>query len=94
VVASTHTLIFGEGTVTKRYAAWDRGEPRREWAALRHICRHAPDLVPAPVAAELDDVPRSVTMTIVPGQPLTTELSTAQASSLATRDPRPVGCPR
>jgi Ser/Thr protein kinase RdoA (MazF antagonist) len=78
-----NTLIFGARTVTKRYAAWDRGEPRREWAALRHIYRHAPDLAPTPVAAGLDDVPPSVTMTIVPGQPLTTELSTAQASALA-----------
>jgi Ser/Thr protein kinase RdoA (MazF antagonist) len=83
-VADTHTLIFGEGTVTKRYTSWDRNEPRHEWAALRHIHRHAPDLVPAPVAAELDAVPPSVTMTIVAGQPLTPQLSTAQASGLTT----------
>jgi Ser/Thr protein kinase RdoA (MazF antagonist) len=75
--------MFGEGVVTKYYAAWDRCESRREWAALRHIHRYAPDLVPVPVAAELDDVPPFVAMTIVAGRPLTTDLSAAQASGLA-----------
>jgi aminoglycoside phosphotransferase (APT) family kinase protein len=82
-MVSTHGLMWGEGIVTKRYVAWDRGEPRHEWGALRHIHRYAADLVPAPVAAELDHVPPTVTMTIVPGEPLATRLSTVQASGLA-----------
>jgi Ser/Thr protein kinase RdoA (MazF antagonist) len=83
-VAHTHKLTFAAGTVTKRYTSWDRGEPRREWAALKHIHRHAPDLVPQPVAADLTGVPPTVTMTIVPGQPMTADLTPGHIRDLAT----------
>lgn len=74
-MAHTHELTFAASSVTKRYTSWDRDEPRREWAALRHIHRHAPDLVPQPIAADLDAVPPTVTMAIVPGQPMTADLT-------------------
>jgi Ser/Thr protein kinase RdoA (MazF antagonist) len=83
-VAHTHELTFAGNSVTKRYTSWDRGEPRREWAALQHIHRHAPDLVPHPIAADLDSVPPTVTMTIVPGQPMTRNPSPVHIRGLAT----------
>lgn len=72
-MTQTHELTFEAGAVTKRYTSWARDEPRREWKALRHLHRHAPDLVPRPVAADLDGAPPTVTMTIVEGRPLAGE---------------------
>ena len=83
-VTHTHTLTFAAGTVTKRYTSWDRGEPRREWAALQHIHRHAPDLAPQPITADLDNVPPTVTMTVVPGQPMNANLTPSQVRALTT----------
>ncbi len=70
MVVHTHELTFAGTMLTKRYRSWSRGEHRREWSMLRHIHRHAPDLVPRPLAAELDADPPSVTMTVVAGEPL------------------------
>jgi hypothetical protein len=83
-VTHTHTLTFAAGTVTKRYTSWNRGEPRREWAALQHIHRHAPDLAPQPITADLDNVPPTVTMTVVPGQPMNANLTQSQIRALTT----------
>ncbi len=51
---------------------------------LQHVHRHAPDLVPKPVAADLDADPPTVTMTVVPGEPLDGSLTPAQLDALAT----------
>lgn len=82
-MAQTHTLIFAASAVTKRYTSWERREPHREWAALRHIHRYAPGLVPRPIAADLDGVPPSVTMTLVPGQSMTGDLTPVHVRGLA-----------
>lgn len=83
-MAHTHELVFAASTLTKRYRSWHRGEPRREWSALQHIQRHAPGLAPEPVTADLDSVPPSVTMRIIPGEPLAGELTPAQLRGLTT----------
>jgi Ser/Thr protein kinase RdoA (MazF antagonist) len=82
-VAHTHELTFAANSVTKRYTSWDRGEPGREWAALRHIHRHAPDLVPQPIASDLDAVPPTVTMSIIPGRQMTADLAPVHLRGLA-----------
>jgi Ser/Thr protein kinase RdoA (MazF antagonist) len=80
----THTLVFAGEIVTKRYTSWDRGEHRREWAALRHVWSHAPDLAPQPLAADLDAHPPHIEMSVVPGEPLRGALTPAQAAALTT----------
>ena len=80
----THDLAFGDAVLVKTYTSWDRGEHVREWSVLRHIHRHAPGLVPEPVAASFDSDPPSVTMTIVPGSELGGALTPDQLSALAT----------
>ena len=78
----THTLTFDGPLLVKRYASWARGEHRREWSVLQHVHRHRPDLAPTPVSADLDAVPPTVTMTVVPGTPLTERPSPAQLDAL------------
>jgi Ser/Thr protein kinase RdoA (MazF antagonist) len=56
--------------VVKRYLDGTRGEAAREWRALRLLADHAPRLAPEPVSAELDAVPPSVVMSLLPGEPL------------------------
>lgn len=76
-------MTFAGDLLTKRYRSWSRGEHRREWLMLRHVHRHAPTLVPRPLSAELDADPPSVTMTILPGEPLPGLLNRAQLDALA-----------
>jgi hypothetical protein len=78
----THTLTFDGPLLVKRYASWARGEHRREWSVLQHIHGHRPDLAPAPVSADLDAVPPTVTMTVVSGTPLTGQPSPIQLDAL------------
>jgi Ser/Thr protein kinase RdoA (MazF antagonist) len=80
----THTLTFDGPLLVKRYASWARGEHRREWSVLQHVHRHRPDLAPTPVSADLDAVPPTVTMTVVPGTPLTEHPSPIQLDALTT----------
>ncbi|WP_319459214.1 aminoglycoside phosphotransferase family protein [Micromonospora sp. RTP1Z1] len=70
--------------LTKRYTSWHRGEHLREWAVLRHVHRHEPELVPRPLAADLDARPPSVAMSRLPGAPLGGTLTDAQRCALAT----------
>jgi Ser/Thr protein kinase RdoA (MazF antagonist) len=56
--------------VVKRYIDSTRGEPVREWRALRLLAEHAPRLAPEPVSAELDGSPPSIVMSLLPGEPL------------------------
>ncbi|MEV4538414.1 phosphotransferase [Asanoa sp. NPDC049518] len=83
-MASTHVLRVADGLVTKRYTDWRRGEHRREWAVLCRLRRHAAGLAPEPVRATLDAVPPTVTMTLVPGRPLTDRPGRAEVIGLAT----------
>ncbi len=52
----THQVsVDHEGqVVVKRYVGSQRGEPAREWRALRLLAEHAPRLAPEPVSADLD----------------------------------------
>ncbi len=70
----THELSVEGALLTKRYTSWARGEHRREWTMLSHVHRYAPDLVPRPVAADLDAAPPWITMTVVAGTPLSAGL--------------------
>ncbi|MEV0619147.1 aminoglycoside phosphotransferase family protein [Nonomuraea sp. NPDC050404] len=67
---STHEIDIQGEVVTKRYRSWDRREPHREWAALTLLAEHAPGLSPAPISADLDGTPPTVTMSRLPGTPL------------------------
>ena len=56
--------------VVKRYRQFDRGEPAREWRALRLLAEHAPGLAPEPLRADLDGEEPSIEMSLLPGEPL------------------------
>jgi aminoglycoside phosphotransferase (APT) family kinase protein len=51
-----------------------------EWPVLQHVHRHDPDLCPRPVALEAD--PPAVTMTTIPGSPLSGPLTADQIDAL------------
>lgn len=51
-----------------------------EWSVLHHVHRHDPELCPRPVS--LDGDPPAVTMTVIPGSPLSGPLSPAQIDAL------------
>ncbi len=66
----THLLRRDGDLITKTYRGWDRDQHTREWDALTRLARYAPGLGPKPVSALLDAKPPSVTMTVIPGQPI------------------------
>ncbi len=82
-MAYTHEVTISGATLTKRYTSWGRGEHVREWAVLQHLERHAPGLAPRPLAADLGSSPPAITMSVVPGVPLTGRLGTEQIAGLA-----------
>jgi len=82
-VVHTHELTIAGMALTKRYRSWSRGEHRREWSALQHVHRHAPDLVARPLATDLDADPPTVTITVVPGEPLHGVSTATQLDALA-----------
>jgi hypothetical protein len=69
---TTHELSVDSerGVVVKRYVQYARGEPAREWRALRLLAQHAPGLAPEPLRADLGAVPPVVEMSLLPGEPL------------------------
>jgi Phosphotransferase enzyme family len=70
--------------VAKRYIDARRGEPVREWRALRLLAEHAPRLAPEPISAELDADPPVIVMSLLPGEPLGSgPLSPGQEQALA-----------
>jgi Phosphotransferase enzyme family len=69
--------------VVKRYIDSHRGEPFREWRALRLLAEHAPRLAPEPVSADLDGSPPSIVMSLLPGEPLGGQLTERQERALA-----------
>ena len=79
----THELTFVGPLLVKRYTSWARGEPRREWSVLQRVHGHVEDLTPRPVAADLDADPPTVTMTVLPGEPLDENPTPAQIDALA-----------
>lgn len=70
--------------VVKSYVDSHRGEPAREWRALRLLAKHAPRLAPEPVSAALDASPPSIVMSLLPGEPLGGDpLTESQEGALA-----------
>lgn len=83
----THAVSVDGSVLTKQYVAWPRDEPGREWAALTLISGHAPGLVPRPLGrtGHAGGGPRptpTISMTVVPGVPLTGSASGAQLEAL------------
>ncbi len=68
----THQVsVDREGqVVVKRYIDSRRGEPAREWRALKLLAEHAPRLAPEPISADLGGSPPSIVMSLLPGEPL------------------------
>src|SRR5687767_10199905 len=81
-MSQTHGLRMDGDVLVKSYTSWDRDEHRREWMMLRHLHAGVPGLVPAPLAERLDAVPPSVTMSRLPGVPLTGALTPPQLAGL------------
>jgi aminoglycoside phosphotransferase (APT) family kinase protein len=78
VVTHQVSIDHEEQVVVKRYVDSHRGEPAREWRALRLLAEHAPRLAPEPVSADLDASPPSIVMSLLPGEPLGGRPLTAQ----------------
>ncbi|MFC9687205.1 phosphotransferase family protein [Kribbella sp. NPDC056951] len=66
-------------TFTKQFASAPRGEPDREWAALTLLAAAVPDLVPTPLSRG----PLWVTMSRVPGKPLTDPATPQQVEAVS-----------
>jgi len=82
-VWSTHDVAaVAAGRLRKRYTDWRRGEHRREWLVLQALYPKACDLVPEPLAADLDAVPPWIEMTCLPGEPLGGTLTPRQLDAL------------
>lgn len=79
---TTHVVELGTATVTKRYRSWDLGQPEREWRALTLLAEHAPALAPEPLRYAPAETPPSVTMSRLPGEPLSAPLTDAQLTGL------------
>ncbi len=81
---TTHFLEVRGEVVVKRFQSYARGEPRREWQALRMLARYAPGLAPAPVHAALDARPPVVVMSRLPGNAMGTRpLSAGEVAAVA-----------
>ncbi|MER6810847.1 phosphotransferase [Spirillospora sp. NPDC000708] len=81
-VPTTHVVELDAATVTKRYRSWDLRQPEREWRALTLLAEHAPALAPEPLRYAPAEAPPSVTMSRLPGEPLSAPLSDAQLTGL------------
>jgi hypothetical protein len=83
----THQLTVDveRGVVVKRYVDSARGEPAREWRALRLLAEHAPGLAPEPLQADLDAAPPVVEMSLLPGVPLGDARPTREQESALVR---------
>jgi Ser/Thr protein kinase RdoA (MazF antagonist) len=82
----THRLSIDSerGVVVKSYIEHARGEPAREWRALRLLAEHAPGLAPEPLRADLFAAPPVVEMSLLPGEPLgSMSLTREQEAALA-----------
>jgi aminoglycoside phosphotransferase (APT) family kinase protein len=74
----THHVELTDGTVTKHYTSWSRDEPTREWSALHLLSQATPDLTPAPLTTG----DHWLTMTHLPGEPLSGALTPPQLTAL------------
>ncbi|MFI5711577.1 phosphotransferase family protein [Kribbella sp. NPDC051620] len=78
----THRIDVSGEVVTKTYVDWGRGEHLREWTALQVIHAEKPHLVPAPIELVQTGARPSVTMSKLPGEPLSGTLTTEQLQGL------------
>lgn len=83
----THQLSFDSEreVVVKRYISYDRGEPAREWRALRLLAEHAPGLAAEPLRADLLTAQPVVEMSMLPGEPLGSAPLTREQESALVR---------
>ncbi|QKG23064.1 aminoglycoside phosphotransferase family protein [Actinomadura verrucosospora] len=81
-MATTHGIAIGAASVTKRYRSWDMAQPEREWRALTLLAEHAPGLAPEPLRDGTAESPPAVTMSRLPGEPLSAPLTDAQFAAL------------
>jgi hypothetical protein len=89
VHAVTHDLTIGTSQVSKRFVSWRRGEPDREWNALKALEIHAPGLAATPLHRAEEGGRPVVVMSRLPGtplggRPLTTRQVAAVADALTT----------
>lgn len=81
-MVSTHAVTVSNSTVVKRFRSSDKGEPAREWRALRILAEHAPGFAPEPIS--FSEQPPTITMSRLPGRELGGALNAAELSALAT----------
>ena len=74
----THSVDVDGAVLTKRYTSWSRDEPGREWTALTLLARTTSDLVPTPLTRS----DQQLTMTVIPGEPLSGALTGAELTAI------------
>lgn len=89
----THDIEMAGDVVRKVYVSWSEGEPEREWAAIVHLHEHARGLAPRPISRGVLGGRPAVTMSRVPGHPLSGPVSRPQAVALATAAQRLFAAP-
>ncbi|NUT23358.1 MAG: phosphotransferase [Hamadaea sp.] len=82
ILNSTHRFVVTEDVLVKRYASWDRGEHVREWTVLSEVARSVPDLVPRLIESGVDDDPPWLSMTVLPGEPMSGPLDDVRLAAL------------
>lgn len=81
---STHDLEFQEDVVVKKFKTQSRGEPLREWRALKLLDTYAPGLAPRPVQADLWGDPPLIVISRIAGAPMRgQEITKRQLTALA-----------
>jgi thiamine kinase-like enzyme len=81
---NTHSLEFNGDIVVKNFRKQERGEPLREWRALRLLDRYAPGLAPRPIREEPAGDPPRVIMSRITGMPLRgQDITVRQLAALA-----------
>lgn len=79
----THLIEYGADSVRKTYRSWDRDEHRREWQTLSLLHTHRPGVAPRPIESDLAGDPPSITMSMMPGEPIAGRWTEPQLDALA-----------
>lgn len=80
VALQTHNVSINAQVLTKQYVSWSRDEHLSEWAALQLVSAATHDLVPTPLHLEVD--PPCVTMSLLPGNPLSGSLTASELDGM------------
>ncbi|MDX6280170.1 MAG: hypothetical protein QOH03_1241 [Kribbellaceae bacterium] len=82
MTSHTHRIDVSGEVVTKTFVGWERDEHLREWTALQVISAAKPQLVPVPIRFVRSGSQPSVSMSRLPGRPMSGPLTSEQLQGL------------